>query len=91
MFIGDNQGVVTLFMQDGNYPPRNFATLGSLLLQPLFTGTSNDNRTVTIHNSLALSKGQTVYIEYSSSHSPVFLLDSRSNQLCVILLKTESY
>jgi len=78
-------------MQDGNYPPRNFATLGSLLLQPLFTGTSNDNRTVTIHNSLALSKGQTVYIEYYSSHSPVVLVTSRSNQLCVILLKTESY
>lgn len=34
---GDSGAVVTPFMQDGNYPPRNFATLGPLELQPPFT------------------------------------------------------
>jgi len=71
-------------MQDGNYPPRNFATLGSLLLQPMFTGTSSDNRRVTTHNSRALIKGQSVYMGYSPLHRPVFLVNSRSKQLCVI-------
>jgi len=80
----DNRGIVTLFMQDGNYPPRNFATLGSLLLQPMFTGTSSDNRRVTTHNSRALIKGQSVYMGYSPLHRPVFLVNSRSKQLCVI-------
>lgn len=37
--IGDSRAVVTPFMQDGTYPPRNFATLGPLWLQPPFTGT----------------------------------------------------
>lgn len=34
---GDSRAVVTPFMQDGNYPPRNFATLGPLELRPPFT------------------------------------------------------
>ena len=34
---GDSGAVVTPFMQDGNYPPRNFATLGPLELRPPFT------------------------------------------------------
>jgi len=39
--IGDSEAVVTPFMQDGTYPPRNFATFGPSGLQPPFTGTSN--------------------------------------------------
>ena len=35
--IGDSKGVVMPFMQDGTYPPRNFATLGPSELQPPFT------------------------------------------------------
>ena len=34
----DSRAVVTPFMQDGTYPPRNFATFGPLWLQPPFTG-----------------------------------------------------
>lgn len=36
--IGDSRAVVTPFMQDGTYPPRNFATLGPSGLRPPFTG-----------------------------------------------------
>jgi hypothetical protein len=36
--VGDSREVVTPFMQDGTYPPRNFATFGPLELQPPFTG-----------------------------------------------------
>jgi hypothetical protein len=50
----------------------------------MFTGTSSDNRRVTTHNSRALIKGQSVYMGYSPLHRPVFLVDSRSKQLCVI-------
>ena len=35
---GDSRAVVTPFMQDGTYPPRNFATLGPSGLWPPFTG-----------------------------------------------------
>jgi len=35
-YIGDSGEIVTLFMQDGTYPPRNFATLGPSELQPPF-------------------------------------------------------
>lgn len=50
----------------------------------MFTGTSSDNRRVTTHNSRALIKGQSVYMGYSPLHRPVFLVNSRSKQLCVI-------
>jgi hypothetical protein len=33
---GDSKEVVMPFMQDGTYPPRNFATLGPSELQPPF-------------------------------------------------------
>jgi len=36
--FGDSRAVVTPFMQDGTYPPRNFATLGPSGLWPPFTG-----------------------------------------------------
>ena len=39
----------------------------------MFTGTSNDNRRVTIHNSRALIKGQSVYMGiYSLAQTCVF-------------------
>ena len=34
---GDSGAVVTPFMQDGTYPPMNFATFGPSELQPPFT------------------------------------------------------
>jgi len=34
--LGDSEEVVIPFMQDGTYPPRNFATLGPSELQPPF-------------------------------------------------------
>jgi len=37
--IGDSRKVVTPFMHVGNYPTRNYATLGPSGLQPPFTGT----------------------------------------------------
>ena len=37
--VGDSRAVVTSFMQDGTYPPRNFATLGPSGIRPPFTGT----------------------------------------------------
>lgn len=40
--FGDSEAVVTPFMQDGTYPPRNFATFGPSGLQPPFTGTQTD-------------------------------------------------
>jgi len=35
--LGDSEKVVTPFMQDGTYPPKNFATLGPSGIQPPFT------------------------------------------------------
>ena len=35
--VGDSGAVVTPFMQDGTYPPMNFATFGPSELQPPFT------------------------------------------------------
>jgi len=51
-------------MQDGTYPPRNFATLGPLLLQPMFTGTLDRRSKAEIYNSQALIRCQTLYIEF---------------------------
>ena len=53
--IGDSEAVVTPFMQDGTYPPRNFATFGPSELQPPFTGISIINN---IYNFLSYSTGQ---------------------------------
>lgn len=39
--IGDSRTIVTPLMQDGTYPPRNFATFGPSELQPSFTGIYN--------------------------------------------------
>jgi len=35
--IGDSIKLITPFMQDGTYPPRNFATFGPSALRPPFT------------------------------------------------------
>ena len=37
VYVRDSQAVVTPFMRDANYAPRNFATLGQLGLLPPFT------------------------------------------------------
>jgi len=74
-------------MQDGTYPPRNFATLGPLLLQPMFTGTLDRRPKAEIYNSQALIRCQTLYIEFASLQCPVFLINSRSLLFCAILIK----
>jgi len=53
--IGDSGAVVTPFMQDGTYPPRNFATLGPSGLRPPFTGTYKKRQNLFI---LSCSTGQ---------------------------------
>lgn len=44
----DSRAVVTSFVQDGTYPPRNFATLGPSGLRPPFTGTYIKNRSYSL-------------------------------------------
>jgi hypothetical protein len=64
------------FMQDGTYPPRNFATLGPLWLQPPFTLDSFQ----CLHISISLkSTGQASnpILHFSILQSSVFLLNSR--------------
>jgi len=73
-------------MQDGTYPPRNFATLGPLLLQPMFTGTLDRRSKAEIYNSQALIRCHTLYIESKSLQCTVFLINSRSSLFCAILI-----
>jgi len=72
----DSREVVMPFMQDGTYPPRNFATLGPLWLQPPFTLDSFQ----CLHISISLkSTGQASnpILHFSILQSSVFLLNSR--------------
>jgi len=71
-------------MLDGTYPPRNFATLGPLLLQPMFTGTLDRRPEAEIYNSQALITCHTLYIEFLSWQCAVFLINSRSSLFCAI-------
>jgi len=73
--IGDSGTIVTPFMQDGTYPPRNFATLGPSELQPPFTGIYNQ----TWFDISFCSTGQeSDFIRLLKNlQSPVFLINSR--------------
>jgi len=78
--IGDSGEVIRPFMQDGTYPPRNFATLGPLWLQPPFTRGSIS----CFHMSFLLfSTGQILDLIHHIAilQSPVFLLNSCSPHL----------
>ena len=76
--IWDSREVVTPFMQDGTYPPRNFATLGPSELQPPFT----EVYTGRVYVSLLLNgTGQVSnpIHHITISQSSVFLINSRSS------------
>lgn len=75
---GDSKEVVMPFMQDGIYPPRNFATLGPSELQPPFTNVSAIKLYTISITFIAPGRPQTQYVMFSILQSPVFLLNSRS-------------
>jgi len=66
-------------MQDGTYPPRNFATFGPSGLQPPFTGTYFEN---VILQSFILQHwaGVRTYTSFFILQNPVFLVNSRYPQ-----------
>src|SRR5690242_2421539 len=75
MDAGDSGEVVTSFMRDGTYPPRNFATLGPSELQPPFTlGSIRGVTSSVVHR--APGRIQTPYT-IAILRSPVFLVNSR--------------
>jgi len=57
--------VVTPFMQDANYAPRNFATLGQSELLPPFTGDSKKKRKPSLVIYQAPGRRQALYIVLS--------------------------
>jgi hypothetical protein len=74
--IGDSKEVVMPFMQDGTYPPRNFATLGPSELQPPFIWIS----TLCKHTPSSLAdtgQASDPILHFRILQSPVFLLNSR--------------
>jgi len=72
---GDREAVVTPFMQDGTYPPRNFATFGPSGLQPPFTGTYF-NYLSFLNFILQHRAGVRLYTSYYILQRPVFLVNS---------------
>ena len=80
-FHGDNSGdsgaVVTPFMRDGTYPPRNFATLGPSGLRPPFTG--NYFKSLKTFDFLTCSTGQASDFihRFTTWQNLMFLLNSR--------------
>ena len=73
----DSGEVVTPFMQDGTYPPRNFATLGPSELQPPFTEayTSREYASLLLNGT---GQASNPIRHVAISQSSVFLLNSRS-------------
>ena len=73
---GDSGAVVTPFMRDGTYPPRNFATLGPSGLRPPFTG--NYYKSVDLC-CLTCSTGQASDFihRFTTWQNLMFLLNSR--------------
>ena len=74
--IGDSREVVMPFMQDGTYPPRNFATLGPSELQPPFIWIS----ILCLHILFSLTdtgQASDPILHFSILQSPVFLINSR--------------
>lgn len=63
-------------MQDGTYPPRNFATFGPSGLQPPFTGTYKIKHLL-IFFVLQHWAGVRLNTSFKISLSPVFLINSR--------------
>jgi len=64
------------FMQDGTYPPRNFATLGPSELQPPFIFIYIPRLHVFVYFKTP-GRPQTQYFMLSILQSPVFLINSR--------------
>eukprot|EP00975_Prorocentrum_lima_P037395 7868470-Prorocentrum_lima.AAC.1 len=76
-------------MQDGTYPPRNFATLGPSELQPPFT----EAYTWCLHTLLLLNgtgQASDPIRHIAISQSPVFLVNSRSPLVYYTLKKEHS-
>ncbi len=76
-------------VQVGTYPTRNFATLGPLLLRPPFTGASDHRFALRLTNPLNLpapGRSQTLYVDLSSSQSPVFLVNSSYRHFSATLI-----
>ena len=74
--LGDSEEVVIPFMQDGTYPPRNFATLGPSELQPPFIW----NWILRVNAKLSWTDTGQVsdpILHLLILQSPVFLLNSR--------------
>jgi len=71
----DSGAVVTPFMRGGNYPPRNFATLGPSEIRPPFIS----SYIYAIHINLSTDTGQESDILHhlTVSQYPMFLLNSR--------------
>ena len=64
-------------MQDGTYPPRNFATLGPSELQPPFTE-AYTRRVYALFSLNGTGQASDPIRHVSILQSPVFLLNSRS-------------
>jgi len=75
--IGDSKAVVTPFMQDGTYPPRDFATFGPSELRPPLPADSLWSFNTSPITYTTLGRCQTQYISSSLWQSLVFLLNSR--------------
>ena len=73
---GDSKEVVMPFMQDGTYPPRNFATLGPSGLRPPFTGNYYKSVNLCL---LTCSTGQASDFihRFTTWQNLMFLLNSR--------------
>ncbi len=75
VIVGDSGAIVTPFMQDGTYPPRNFATLGPSGIRPPFT----EYYHFTFMKRFiiaALGRSQGLYVVLTLQ-APVFLVNSR--------------
>jgi len=86
--IGDSKAIVTPFMQDGTYPPRNFATFGPSELQPPFTGVYYTSLNLCIF-TLQHRAGVRFYsLFFNLAESCVFIKQSLPSILCYLFCKS---
>jgi len=69
-------------MRDGTYPPRSFATLGPSKYSRHWTYLRIDRLRTAYYNFKSLGRRQTSYFVINISWSLVFLVNSRTPQLC---------
>lgn len=80
---GDSGAIILPFVQDHNYWPRNFATLGSSVLQPPLTHIYTSCILDTWFYIWAPGRSQSQYIFIKNLQRPVFLLNSCSPLLYI--------